>query len=86
MINSVIEALLRGKKKPALDIPEGSTAALLNEDDAKSGALPGITADKRRAMSALLVGGGVDLAEVGQMFARLTENHQKRMALMGLTA
>ena len=50
MINSVIEALLRGKKKPALDIPEGSTAALLNEDDAKSGALPGITADKRRAM------------------------------------
>ena len=50
MINSVIEALLRGKKKPALDIPEGSTAALLNEDDAKSRALPGITADKRRAM------------------------------------
>ena len=41
---------------------------------------------ERDAMSALLVGGGVDLAEVGQMFARLTENHQKRMALMGLTA
>ena len=40
---------------------------------------------ERDAMSALLVGGGVDLAEVGQMFARLTENHQKRMALMGLT-
>ena len=41
---------------------------------------------ERDAMSALLIGGGVDLAEVGQMFARLTDNHSKRMALMGLTA
>ena len=30
---------------------------------------------ERDAMSALLVGGGVDLAEVGQMFTRLTDNH-----------
>ena len=41
---------------------------------------------ERDAMSALLVGGGVDLAEVGQMFTRLTENHQRRMARMGLSA
>ena len=41
---------------------------------------------ERDAMSALLVGGGVDLAEVGQMFTRLTENHQRRMALLGLSA
>ena len=53
MINSLIEGLLHGKnKKPNLEIPEGSTAALLSEADAAaaSGALPGITADKRRAM------------------------------------
>ena len=41
---------------------------------------------ERDAMSALLVGGGVDLAEVGRMFTRLTENHQRRMALLGLAA
>ena len=41
---------------------------------------------ERDAMSALLVGSGVDLAEVGQMFTRLTENHQRRMARMGLSA
>lgn len=53
MINSLIEGLLHGKnKKPNPEIPEGSTAALLSEADAAaaSGALPGITADKRRAM------------------------------------
>jgi hypothetical protein len=37
-------------------------------------------------MSALLVGGGVDLAEVGQMFTRLTDNHARRMARLGLSA
>ncbi|MFQ6169988.1 ferritin-like fold-containing protein [Oryzobacter sp. R7] len=41
---------------------------------------------EREAMSALLVGGGVDLAEVGQMFVRLTERHQARMARLGLAA
>ncbi len=41
---------------------------------------------ERDAMSALLVGGGVDLAEVGRMFARLTENHQRRMTRLGLAA
>ncbi len=41
---------------------------------------------ERDAMSALLVGGGVDLAEVGQMFTRLTDNHAKRMARLGLSA
>ncbi|MGB7820515.1 MAG: ferritin-like fold-containing protein [Ornithinibacter sp.] len=40
----------------------------------------------RDALSALLVGGGVDLGEVGRMFTRLTENHQKRMGRLGLTA
>ncbi len=41
---------------------------------------------ERDAMSALLVGGGVDLGEVGRMFTRLTDNHQKRMSRMGLEA
>lgn len=41
---------------------------------------------ERDAMSALLVGGGVDLAEVGQMFVRLTERHQGRMTRLGLSA
>ncbi len=41
---------------------------------------------ERDAMSALLVGGGMDLAEVGRMFARLTENHQRRMTRLGLAA
>jgi len=40
----------------------------------------------RDALSALLVGGGVDLGEVGRMFTRLTDNHQKRMGRLGLTA
>jgi hypothetical protein len=29
---------------------------------------------------------GADLAEVGRMFARLTENHTRRMAALGLSA
>ena len=41
---------------------------------------------ERDALSALLVGRGVDLGEVGQMFTRLTDNHQKRMSRLGLTA
>jgi hypothetical protein len=41
---------------------------------------------ERDAMSALLIGGGVDLAEIGRMFARLTENHQRRMTRLGLAA
>ncbi len=44
----------------------------------------------RDALSALLVGGvdlkGFDLAEIGRMFARLTENHTRRMAALGLSA
>lgn len=48
----------------------------------------------RDALAALLVGElagrpsvlGADLAEVGRMFARLTENHTRRMARLGLTA
>ncbi len=41
---------------------------------------------ERDPLSALLVGSGVDLGEVGQMFTRLTDNHQKRMARLGLAA
>ncbi len=41
---------------------------------------------ERDAMSALLIGGGMDLAEIGRMFARLTENHQRRMTRLGLEA
>jgi hypothetical protein len=47
-------------------------------------------AAERDALSELLVGGvdrpGADLAEVGRMFARLTENHTRRMATLGLTS
>jgi len=47
-------------------------------------------AAERDALSTLLVGGvdrpGADLAEVGRMFARLTENHTRRMAALGLSA
>jgi tRNA-(MS[2]IO[6]A)-hydroxylase (MiaE)-like len=47
-------------------------------------------AAERDALAWLLVGGtdrpGADLAEVGRMFARLTENHTRRMAAMGLSA
>ena len=47
-------------------------------------------AAERDALASLLVGGiterGADLAEVGRMFARLTENHTKRMASLGLSA
>lgn len=45
-------------------------------------------AAERDALSALLAGGvdrpGMDLAAIGRMFARLTENHAERMALLGL--
>jgi hypothetical protein len=41
---------------------------------------------ERDAMSSLLIGGGMDLAEIGRMFARLTENHQRRMTRLGLEA
>ncbi len=47
-------------------------------------------AAERDALSALLVGGvpgrGADLAEVGRMFARLTDNHTERMTTLGLSA
>jgi hypothetical protein len=47
-------------------------------------------AAEREALATLLVGGvnrpGADLAEVGRMFARLTENHSKRMRRLGLSA
>ena len=44
----------------------------------------------RDALTALLAGGvdrpGMDLAAIGRMFARLTANHAKRMARLGLDA
>ncbi len=49
-------------------------------------------AAERDALSMLLVGGpgsvmpGTDLAEIGRMFARLTEAHSKRMSELGLAA
>lgn len=47
-------------------------------------------AAERDALSTLLVGGidrpGADLAQIGRMLAQLTENHTKRMALLGLAA
>ncbi len=48
-----------------------------------------VSAD-RDALSALVVGAinepEMDLAEIGRVFARLTENHTKRMAALGLSA
>ena len=44
---------------------------------------------ERDALSTMLVGGladGFDLAEVGRMFSRITEEHTKRMAALGLAA
>lgn len=45
---------------------------------------------ERDSLSTLIVGGvdrpGMDLAELGQVFARLTENHIKRMSSLGLAA
>ena len=47
-------------------------------------------AAERDALSALLAGGvdrpGMDLAAIGRMFARLTENHARRMAKLGLSS
>lgn len=47
-------------------------------------------AAERDALSMLLVGGvdrpGTDLAEIGRMLARLTDNHARRMAALGLAA
>lgn len=44
---------------------------------------------ERDALAGLLVGGmggGTDLAEIGRMFARLTDNHAARMTRLGLAA
>ena len=47
-------------------------------------------AAERDALSALLAGGvdrpGMDLAAIGRLFTRLTENHSGRMAALGLDA
>jgi hypothetical protein len=47
-------------------------------------------AAEREALTELLIGGrerpGIDLAEIGRMFGRLTEGHTKRMAALGLSA
>ncbi len=47
-------------------------------------------AAERDALSALLAGGvdrpGMDLAAIGRMFARLTENHARRMERLGLAS
>jgi hypothetical protein len=47
-------------------------------------------AAERDALAALLAGGvdrpGLDLAAIGRLFIRLTENHARRMAALGLSA
>ncbi len=49
-----------------------------------------LVAAEREPLTALLAGGvdrpGMDLAAIGRMFARLTENHTERMAALGLQA
>ncbi|MGA8210049.1 MAG: ferritin-like fold-containing protein, partial [Nocardioidaceae bacterium] len=47
-------------------------------------------AAERDALSALLAGGvdrpALDLVALGRLFTRLTENHSRRMAALGLAA
>ena len=47
-------------------------------------------AAERDALSTMLIGGGAgggfDLAEIGRMFTRITEAHQRRMAALGLAS
>ncbi|GMA88479.1 hypothetical protein GCM10025868_37290 [Angustibacter aerolatus] len=47
-------------------------------------------AAERDALSSLLIGSatrrGADLAEIGRMFARLTEEHTRRMGRLGMSA
>jgi hypothetical protein len=47
-------------------------------------------AAERDALAALLAGGvgegGMDLVALGRMFTRITEEHTKRMAALGLAA
>jgi len=49
-----------------------------------------LVAAERDGMTALLADGldrpGMDLAAIGRMFARLTENHAKRMSALGLSS
>jgi hypothetical protein len=49
-----------------------------------------LVAADRDALAALLAGGvdrpGMDLAAIGRMFVRLTENHARRMAALGLSS
>ena len=41
---------------------------------------------ERDALTELLVGGSLDLAGIGRLLTRLTDNHTARMAAMGLQA
>ncbi|MGQ0468203.1 MAG: ferritin-like fold-containing protein [Sporichthyaceae bacterium] len=43
-------------------------------------------AAERDALTALIVGGNFDLAEIGRMLARLTDAHTRRMGSLGLQA
>jgi hypothetical protein len=49
-----------------------------------------VVAAERDGLAALLAGGldrpGMDLAAIGRMFVRLTENHARRMARLGLSS
>lgn len=45
-----------------------------------------LVAAERDALAGLLVGSGADLTQVGQMFERLQQRHQARMARLGLQA
>jgi hypothetical protein len=49
-----------------------------------------LVAAERDSLTALITGGvdrpGMDLAAIGRMFARLTENHTERMSALGLQA
>ena len=81
VVREAIEADPRDRRPAG---PVGPPAASARRSRRRSA-----VAVERDALSALLVGGrppGADLAELGRMFARLTDEHSRRMDRLGLSA
>ena len=77
----------RDRGRPAAGRPAGAVGPAAG----RRGAEPGAAGGGRAGRAGDAAGGrhperGADLAEVGRMLARLTENHTKRMASLGLSA
>ena len=78
----------RDRGRPAAGRPAGAVGPAAGGRGAEPGPAGGRRAGRagRRCWWAASPHRGADLAEVGRMFARLTENHTKRMASLGLSA